>query len=76
MTENEAILKQALEANNATILSLIATIKKQDETILHKDEEHRKEADSLNARIKELTAQVAWLNRQLLVQPPWHEGPD
>ncbi|KWW27073.1 MAG: transposase IS66, partial [bacterium F083] len=26
---------------------------------------HQKEVDSLNARIKELTAQVAWLNRQL-----------
>ena len=64
MTENE-ILKQALEANNATILSLVDTIKKQDEAILKKDEEHRKETDALAARIKELTAQVAWLNRQL-----------
>ena len=64
MTENE-ILKQALEANNATILSLVDTIKKQDEAILKKDEEHRKETEALAARIKELTAQVAWLNRQL-----------
>ena len=64
MTENE-ILKQALEANNATILSLVDTIKKQDEAILHQSENHKKEVDSLNSRIKELTAQVAWLNRQL-----------
>jgi hypothetical protein len=28
-------------------------------------ENHKKEVESLNARIKELTAQVAWLNRQL-----------
>ena len=64
MTENE-ILKQALEANDATIQSLVDTIKKQDEDILHQSENHKKEVDSLHARIKELTAQVAWLNRRL-----------
>ena len=50
MNENE-ILRQAIEVQQATIASL--------------SEAHKKEVDKLTARIKELTAQVAWLNRQL-----------
>ena len=50
MTENE-MLRQAIGVQQTTIASL--------------SEAHRKEVDALNARIKELTAQVAWLNRQL-----------
>jgi transposase len=57
MAENE-ILKQAIEAQQATIASLSEAHKKEQES-------HRKEVDVLNARIKELTAQVAWLSRQL-----------
>ena len=50
MTENK-MLRQAIGVQQATIASL--------------SEAHKKEVDALNARIKELTAQVAWLNRQL-----------
>ncbi len=50
MTENK-MLRQAIGGQQATIASL--------------SEAHKKEVDALNARIKELTAQVAWLNRQL-----------
>ncbi len=42
---------QTIESLNASIQTL--------------SESHKKEVESLNARIKELTAQVAWLNRQL-----------
>lgn len=47
MVDEKDILKKAIEAQNATIESLSATIKEQAE------------------RINELTAQVAYLNRQL-----------
>ena len=49
--EERDILMQTIEALNATINTL--------------SENHKKETDALNARIKELAAQVAWLNRQL-----------
>ena len=49
--EERDILMQTIESLNASIQTL--------------SESHKKEVDSLNARIKELTAQVAWLNRQL-----------
>jgi transposase len=44
---------------------LLKTIETLNASIAALSENHRKEVDSLNARIKELTAQVAWLNRQL-----------
>ena len=50
MEEREMLLK-TIETLNASIAAL--------------SENHKKEVDSLNARIRELTAQVAWLNRQL-----------
>ena len=49
--EEKDILMKTIEALNASIAAL--------------SEDHKKEVESLNARIKELTAQVAWLNRQL-----------
>ena len=49
--EERDMLMQTIESLNASIQTL--------------SESHKKEVDSLNARIKELTAQVAWLNRQL-----------
>ena len=49
--EGRDILLKTIESLNASIHTL--------------SENHKKEVDSLNARIKELTAQVAWLNRQL-----------
>ena len=49
--EERDILMQTIESLNASINTL--------------SENHKKETDALNARIKELTAQVAWLNRQL-----------
>ena len=49
--EERDILMQTIESLNASIHTL--------------SESHKKEVESLNARIKELTAQVAWLNRQL-----------
>ena len=49
--EERDILMQTIESLNASIHTL--------------SENHKKEVESLNARIKELTAQVAWLNRQL-----------
>ena len=49
--EERDILMQTVEALNATITTL--------------SENHKKETDALNARIRELTAQVVWLNRQL-----------
>jgi len=50
MEEREMFMK-TIETLNASIATL--------------SENHKKEVDSLNERIKELTAQVAWLNRQL-----------
>ena len=49
--EERDILMNTIESLNASIQTL--------------SENHKKEVESLNARIKELTAQVAWLNRQL-----------
>ena len=49
--EEKEILTKTIETLNASIATL--------------SENHKKEVDGLNARIKELTAQVAWLNRQL-----------
>ena len=51
MEEQINILLKTIDGLNATIASL--------------SENHKKEVDSLNQRIKELTAQVAYLNRQL-----------
>jgi len=53
MEEKEILLK-TIEGLNASIASLSATNKKQAE-----------QNEKLQERIKELTAQVAWLNRQL-----------
>lgn len=53
MEEKEILLK-TIEGLNASIASLSDTNKKQAEQI-----------ENLQVRIKELTAQVAWLNRQL-----------
>ena len=50
MEEREMFMK-TIETLNASIATL--------------SENHKKEVDSLNERIKELTAQVAWFNRQL-----------
>ncbi len=50
MEERDMFLK-TIESLNASIQTL--------------SENHKKEVESLNTRIKELTAQVAWLNRQL-----------
>ena len=58
MEERNNIPLKTIEGLNATIASLSAAQKKQSE-------DHRKEVESLNQRIKELTAQVAYLNRQL-----------
>ena len=44
---------------------LIKTIETLNASIATLSENHKKEVDGLNARIKELMAQVAWLNRQL-----------
>ena len=44
---------------------LLETIKGLNTTIASLSENHKKEVESLNQRIKELTAQVAYLNRQL-----------
>ena len=44
---------------------LLKTIETLNASIAALSENHKKEVDSLNARIRELTAQVAWLNRQL-----------
>ena len=52
--EEKAILLKTIEGLNASIASLSATNKNQAEQIRN-----------LQERIKELTAQVAWLNRQL-----------
>lgn len=49
--EEKEMLTKTIETLNASIATL--------------SENHKKEVDSLNARIRELTAQVAWLNRQL-----------
>ena len=49
--EERDILLQTIESLNASIQTLSA--------------DHKKEVESLNTRIKELTAQVTWLNRQL-----------
>ena len=44
---------------------LIKTIESLNASIKTLSENHKKEVEHLNTRIKELTAQVAWLNRQL-----------
>ena len=49
--EERDILLQTIESLNASIQTLSA--------------DHKKEVESLQSRIKELTSQVAWLNRQL-----------
>lgn len=54
MTEEKDILIKAAEAQNVTAESLSTTVKKQAELI-----------NELTKRIKELMAQVAYLNRQL-----------
>ena len=43
----------------------IKTIESLNGSMATLSENHKKEVEALNARIKELTAQVAWLNRQL-----------
>ena len=48
-----------------TIETLDASIAAMSENYQREVEAHRKEVAALNERIKELTAQVAWLNRQL-----------
>ena len=53
MDEKDILLK-TIEGLNASVASLSATNKKQAE-----------QNEKLQERIKELTAQVAWLNRQL-----------
>lgn len=53
MDEKDIMLK-TIEGLNASIASLFATNKDQVEQI-----------KNLQERIKELTAQIAWLNRQL-----------
>ena len=53
MKENDILLK-TIEGLNASVASLSATNKKQAE-----------QNEKLRERIKDLTAQVAWLNRQL-----------
>ena len=50
MNEND-ILRQAVEALQASVASL--------------SENHRKEVDALQSKIKEQEAQIAWLKRQL-----------
>ena len=54
LTEEKKILLKTIEALNATISSLSSTNQQQAEQLR-----------SLQERVKELTAQVAWLNRQL-----------
>ena len=44
---------------------LLKTIESLKASIATLSENHKKEVESQNARIKELTAQVAWLTRQL-----------
>ena len=56
MSEND-ILREAIEVYKGTISTLSAA-RAEDQ------EKHRKEVDALNARIMELTAQVAWLKRR------------
>ena len=55
MKEKDILLK-TIEWLNATVASLSAINKEQSDQI-----------KNLQERIKELTAQVAWLNRQLFV---------
>nr|AHF26050.1 transposase IS66 [uncultured bacterium Contigcl_1748] len=50
MNEND-ILRQAIEALQASVASL--------------SENHRKEVDALQSKIKEQEAQIAWLKQQL-----------
>lgn len=57
MNENE-ILRQAIEVQQATIAALSEDRKREQAA-------HKAEVDGLQARVKELTAQVAWLKRQL-----------
>lgn len=64
MTEIEQKTK-ALETANMLVSSLSDQLKKLQEDNKNLQEAHKKEVDSLRLCIKELTAQVAWLNRQL-----------
>lgn len=57
MEEKETLVR-TIEALNAFIAVMSENQKREIES-------HKKEVDALNQRIKELTAQVAWLNRQL-----------
>ena len=57
MTENET-LRQVVEVQKATIDALSELLERERES-------HRKEVGRLTAQIKELTAQMAWLKRQL-----------
>ena len=58
MEQQINILLQTIEGLNATIATL-------SENQRIEAENHKKEVEGLNERIKELTAQVAYLNRQL-----------
>ena len=64
MTETD-ILLQTIEASNATIASLSDTIKRQQEAQEKRDADHKKEVEGLEEQIRKLTAQVAYLTRQL-----------
>ena len=55
MAENE-ILRQAIEAQQATIAALSEAHKKEQEAHKKEQEAHKKDVDKLSARIKELTA--------------------
>lgn len=56
--EGKETLARTIEALNASIAAMSENRQREAEA-------HRKEVEALNDRIKELTAQVAWLNRQL-----------
>ena len=45
--------------------TLVRTVEAFNAAIAAMSENHQREVDALNGRIKELTSQVAWLNRQL-----------
>ena len=45
--------------------TLVRTVEALNAAIAAMSENHQREVDALNGRIKELTSQVAWLNRQL-----------
>lgn len=56
---------EVLGTDNQSVLSLLARLKKLEEMNERLQEAHKNEVDSLQSRVKELVAQVAWLNRQL-----------